>query len=154
MRRCRGSVYLLVLLAAGCNNSPAPMEFPTAAPAPPAQEDEEEFITRTLAGQLGKRPDEFSPDETFRDLGADDLDLIELVMALEEKYQIAINDRAIETAAGASNPKEVINGLTVTKLAAVVREAPPSTGTPDSGRRPAEGPAGQSREDAPADAPR
>ena len=44
------------------------------------------------AKQLGKKSSEIRPGQSLQDLGADELDLIEAVMALEEQLQISIAD--------------------------------------------------------------
>ncbi len=47
--------------------------------------------------QLGVNPDEVSPDASFiDDLGADSLDTVELVMALEEEFDAEIPDEDAE----------------------------------------------------------
>ena len=48
-------------------------------------------IKEIIAEQLGVEEDEITPDTSFKeDLGADSLDLFEMVMALEENYGIEI----------------------------------------------------------------
>lgn len=50
-----------------------------------------ETIQKTLAKQLEISPDIITPEtRIFEDLGADSLDLVELIMALEEGYNIII----------------------------------------------------------------
>ncbi len=50
-----------------------------------------EKMRAILAGQLGMDESEIRPDSSFKDdLGADSLDLFELVMNLEEEYSIEI----------------------------------------------------------------
>lgn len=47
--------------------------------------------------QLGVEPDEVSIESTFiDDLGADSLDIVELIMAFEEEFSIEIPDEAAE----------------------------------------------------------
>jgi len=46
---------------------------------------------------VGVEPDEVSIDSTFiDDLGADSLDIVELIMAFEEEFNIEIPDEAAE----------------------------------------------------------
>ena len=48
-------------------------------------------IKEIIAEQLGVEEDEITPDTSFKeDLGADSLDLFELVMALEDEYSVEI----------------------------------------------------------------
>jgi acyl carrier protein len=50
-----------------------------------------------IAEQLGIGEDEVAPSALFMaDLGADSLDLVELVMALEEEFEIEISDADAE----------------------------------------------------------
>ena len=50
-----------------------------------------EKIKELLAEQMGCDPDTLNEDTSFRDdLGADSLDLFELVMAVEEEYGLEI----------------------------------------------------------------
>jgi acyl carrier protein len=53
---------------------------------------EKKFVG-VLIGQIGGDPDKLSGDTKLReDLGADDLDLVELLMALEEYFDIVVTD--------------------------------------------------------------
>ena len=50
-------------------------------------------VTKIIVDQLGVTPDEVKPEASFvEDLGADSLDLTELVMAMEEEFDIEIAD--------------------------------------------------------------
>ncbi len=54
-------------------------------------------ITEIIVEQLGVKPDEVTPEASFvDDLGADSLDTVELVMALEEEFGIEIPDEDAE----------------------------------------------------------
>jgi len=54
-------------------------------------------IQAIVADQLGVKPAEVTKDASILDdLGADSLDVVELVMALEETFDIEIPDDAIE----------------------------------------------------------
>ena len=53
----------------------------------------EEKVKKIVAEQLGSGEDEMSNESSFiDDLGADSLDTVELVMALEEEFDIEIPD--------------------------------------------------------------
>ena len=57
----------------------------------------EEKIKAIIAEQLGVKPEEVTPSASFiDDLGADSLDTVELVMALEEEFGIEIPDEDAE----------------------------------------------------------
>jgi acyl carrier protein len=56
-----------------------------------------EQVKEVVVEQLNANPDEVKPESKFvEDLGADSLDVVELVMALEEKFGIEIPDEDAE----------------------------------------------------------
>ncbi len=56
-----------------------------------------EEVKEVVVEQLNVNPDEVKEDSKFvEDLGADSLDVVELVMALEEKFDIEIPDADAE----------------------------------------------------------
>lgn len=60
-------------------------------------QDLETKVREIVAQQLGKNVDQVTPEASFRDdLGADSLDVVELVMALEEEFGIQIPDEDAE----------------------------------------------------------
>src|SRR5690349_5991531 len=57
----------------------------------------DERVKKIIAEQLGVEEDEVTPEASFvEDLGADSLDTVELVMALEEEFSIEIPDEDAE----------------------------------------------------------
>ncbi|HET9481183.1 MAG TPA: acyl carrier protein [Candidatus Polarisedimenticolia bacterium] len=57
----------------------------------------EEKVKGIIVEQLGVDEDEVTPTAAFvEDLGADSLDQVELVMALEEEFKLEINDEDAE----------------------------------------------------------
>ena len=59
--------------------------------------DIEERVRKIVVEQLGVKEDEVSPESSFvDDLGADSLDTVELVMALEEEFETEIPDEDAE----------------------------------------------------------
>ncbi len=54
-------------------------------------------LKEIIAEQLGISEDEIVPEASFvDDLGADSLDLVELIMALEEEFDMEISDEDAE----------------------------------------------------------
>ncbi|HSG90649.1 MAG TPA: acyl carrier protein [Pseudomonadales bacterium] len=57
----------------------------------------EERVKKLICEQLGVKEDEVKADASFvEDLGADSLDTVELVMALEEEFETEIPDEEAE----------------------------------------------------------
>ncbi len=57
----------------------------------------EQRVREIIAEQLGINEDEIQPNYTFMgDLGADSLDLVELILALEEEFEMEISDSDAE----------------------------------------------------------
>ncbi len=57
----------------------------------------EERVRKLICEQLGVKEDEVKDDASFvEDLGADSLDTVELVMALEEEFETEIPDEEAE----------------------------------------------------------
>lgn len=66
-----------------------------------------ERIKSIIVEQLGVSLEEVTPDASFiEDLGADSLDIVELIMALEEEYDMEIPD---EDAEKIQSVQDVIN---------------------------------------------
>ncbi len=57
----------------------------------------EDKVKSIIVEQLGIQEDEVKPEASFiDDLGADSLDIVELVMAMEEEFEIEIPDEEAE----------------------------------------------------------
>ena len=62
-----------------------------------AEKSIEQRVKAIITEQLGVNPDQVTPDAKFiEDLGADSLDTVELVMALEEEFGHEIPDEQAE----------------------------------------------------------
>jgi len=55
-----------------------------------------EKVKSLIVEQLDVDKDKVSPDTTFEDIDADSLDVVELVMALEEEFDLEISDEEVE----------------------------------------------------------
>ena len=61
-----------------------------------AGSDVEAKVREIVCEQLGVTPEEVSPGAAFiEDLGADSLDIVELVMALEEEFDIEVPEEEL-----------------------------------------------------------
>ncbi|HDD35177.1 MAG TPA: acyl carrier protein [Candidatus Desulfofervidus auxilii] len=57
----------------------------------------EEKVKEIIANQLGVSAEEVVPNASFvEDLGADSLDLVELIMAIEEEFGVEVPDEEAE----------------------------------------------------------
>ncbi|MDD5292294.1 MAG: acyl carrier protein [Candidatus Omnitrophica bacterium] len=73
-------------------------------------------IKSIIAEQLGVKPEEVTPQASFiEDLGADSLDTVELVMALEEEFGVEIPDEDAEKMTTVGDAVKYIEEKIVTK---------------------------------------
>src|ERR1700752_2346740 len=60
-------------------------------------ESVEKKVERIIVEQLGVNPEQVTPKASFiEDLGADSLDIVELVMAFEEEFSVEVPDEEAE----------------------------------------------------------
>ena len=76
---------------------PSVMPSPTPIVQPALKGDVESRVTHILVDQLGVDEKEIKPGASLADdLGADDLDQVEVMMRLEEEFQVQIPDQDAE----------------------------------------------------------
>jgi len=68
----------------------------------------EETVKKIIARILRKSDLDFSPTATFKDLEADSLDIVQILIAIEDAYDIEIQDEALE---GVSNMGDFIDHI-------------------------------------------
>src|SRR6201986_3148765 len=62
-----------------------------------AEKSIEEKVKDIIVEQLGVNPEQVTPQASFiEDLGADSLDIVELVMAFEEEFNVEVPDEDAE----------------------------------------------------------
>ncbi|MEN6315221.1 MAG: acyl carrier protein [Clostridiaceae bacterium] len=72
-----------------------------------------EKVKKIIVEQLGVEEDEISMESSFiDDLGADSLDIVELIMALEEEFDIEIPDSEAEKIATVGDAVDYIKNNT------------------------------------------
>lgn len=55
----------------------------------------QERVIKSIANALGIGPDDIKPENTFIEIGADSLDLVEMHMSVEDEFEIEIQDKYI-----------------------------------------------------------
>lgn len=70
-----------------------------------------EKIRDIMAEKLAVKEEEITMDTSFEDLGADSLDIVELIMAIEEEYDITVADEEAEQAKTVGDVVNYINTL-------------------------------------------
>ncbi|HVS11241.1 MAG TPA: acyl carrier protein [Planctomycetota bacterium] len=69
----------------------------------------EERVIKIVCDQMGTTPDKITQETSFiNDLGADSLDTVELVMELEDEFEISIPDEDAEKIQTVGNAIEYI----------------------------------------------
>ena len=111
---------LIALAIFGCSNSNSPATSSSASsdatPTPST-------VTRVLAvaaEQMGVDQSNIEASTSLADLGADELDLVELVMTLEEEFDQTISDAEIERMSGGEDLSKGFGELTMADLAKLV----------------------------------
>ena len=76
----------------------------------------EEKIKSIIAEQLGVKVEEVTPQASFiDDLGADSLDTVELIMALEEEFNVEIPDEEAEKLTTVGDAIKYVEAKTASK---------------------------------------
>ena len=56
-----------------------------------------EETVKKIVMKIVRKPDmEFKPDATFKDLKADSLDVVQILVAIEDTYEIEVNDEEMK----------------------------------------------------------
>jgi acyl carrier protein len=133
MNRCP---WLLLVVILGCAKTPPPADKPTGNVStrierPKSTESTESRVETIVAEQLGLSRKTVNATTTLASMGADDLDLVELVMELEEEFDVSIPDEAIAPKKNADSLKgmqEALSKITVGDLTRIVKECKAKTG--------------------------
>lgn len=76
--------------------SPLPTSFKSKISCSIAQPETLEVVQEIIAKQLSLEQSAVIPQTKFSDLGADSLDTVEIMMALEEKFGVSIGEGGAE----------------------------------------------------------
>jgi acyl carrier protein len=69
-------------------------------------------VIQVVADQLSVDASEIRPESSFQDdLGADSLDLVELIMAMEEEFEVKIDDEAAQKIKTVQNAVDFVSKL-------------------------------------------
>jgi len=72
-------------------------------------------VKEIIAEQLACEEEKITPDAKFVDLGADSLDTVEIMMALEEKFDIQLDQEAGEKIVTVGNAADLIQDVISSK---------------------------------------
>ena len=109
---------VLLIHGAGCQRESVPEAEPQTAP----QGSTTAQVCRIAAELMNIPASSVKPSTSLGDLNADELDFVELVMELEEHFNITISDETGDQLLG-TNREAGLNQVTMAKLAAVVDES-------------------------------
>ncbi len=76
-------------------------------------------IKSVIASHLDMSADEIASNATFAELGADDLDLVEITMDVEHQLNLVIRDDALVAKSGSASANDLYRRLTVQGFAEV-----------------------------------
>ena len=86
-------IIALAVVSVACQRATSPSTSPANSPSPTAQQQALIDDLRKLAGtQCGTQAEAIDVDASLLNQGCDELDVVELIMMVEEKYNITIPD--------------------------------------------------------------
>ncbi|CDP01749.1 unnamed protein product [Coffea canephora] len=93
---------------AATKSSPISRSLKTRISCLAAQPETLEIVQNTIAKQLSIDEATVTPQTKFADLGADSLDTVEIMMALEEKFGVSIGESGAENVATVQDAADLI----------------------------------------------
>ena len=73
--------------------------------------DTQNKVIDVIAVKLSIDKATITPEKTFQELGADSLDMVEIIMRLEELFGIEINDEQAENLSTVAQAVDYVHGL-------------------------------------------
>ena len=114
---------IVFCLVSGCGSREIPALPSTAATVSTvASTTTIEHVRKIVSEQMGVSIDKIQSTTSLGDLGADELDFVELIMELEESFSIAIPDGAAEMKEVNQNWREGIKNVTIQRLSTLMDE--------------------------------
>lgn len=114
----------LFVLMMGCSAKPASHPQPAASAAGGTALPQVYVI---VSQQLGVDPSDITADTSLAELKADELDFIELIMEIEDQFNVTIDDDAAHKMMGTSDWKKGMPSVTMSKLAQTIEQQLNST---------------------------
>ena len=111
---------LFMLVLSGCSNSSSTTTHLSNTSVGTTNSATVTRICGIAAEQMGVDKSKIDASTSLADLGADELDLVELVMTLEEEFNQTISDAEIERLSGGSGFTKGFGKLTMQDLAGLI----------------------------------
>jgi acyl carrier protein len=119
----RRVLILMVAVVAGCSEQPIPA-MPKAVVTDSSSKEVEEFVPKLLAEQLAVDRSKIVMNRPIGEppLGADELDLVEIIMEIEEHFDVSIPDEDLEEISGAKQD-HLLTRITPAHLVTLAKKA-------------------------------
>ena len=117
IRPLRLALVAIACGLAGCGTEPPARDVAAPTSGTTATENE---VCRIAAELLGVDRAKVRPETSLAELRADELDFVELIMALEEGFDVSIPDDEHEIVLGSENWQQGMKNITMRKLAATI----------------------------------
>jgi len=75
------------------------------------KQNTQDKVVRIIAEKLSIDPSTIKSDSTLQDLGADSLDLVEIIMKLEEQFGIEVDDEKAEKLKNVHDVVEYVHSM-------------------------------------------
>lgn len=112
---------LLAIMFTGAACTPTSPSGPASSAASQSAESTVDQVCKITAASLGVDLSRVTPSTSLNQLNADKLDFVELIMEIEEHFQITISDEVIEGIAGPDIFKgDELKKVTMEELARIV----------------------------------
>jgi acyl carrier protein len=80
-------------------------------------------VRQLIAWHFAIKHEAVRPEQTFAELGFDELDVVELMMETKKEFAIEIDAGSLAKAAGASSSNDLIQKMTVAMFAKLVKDS-------------------------------